>query len=162
MIVEPITIAERAALLAVATATGLFTADEAESLLGRILDQLASCGLPAGHAALACREVPGGSPVGWTYFAPDPHAEGVWNVWWLGVDPASHGTGAGWSLLRRAEAQAAADGARLMIIETSSKDSQARARRFYGKEGYAECGRIPDFYGEGDDKVIFARRPRAA
>ena len=31
-------------------------------------------------------------------------------------------------------------------------------RRFYAKRGYAECGRVPDFYAEGDGKVIYAKR----
>lgn len=162
MTVATVTPSDRAPLLAIAVATGLFTADEADGLLGGVLDQLASSSLPAGHSALLCRMVPGSAVVGWTYFAPDPHAGGVWNVWWLGVEPASQGAGAGALLLRRAEAQAAAEGGRLMIVETSAKAPQARARRFYAKEGYSECGCVPDFYGEGDDKVIFARRPRSA
>lgn len=162
MRVEPVTFTERTQLLAIAIATGLFTADEAEGLLGGVLDRLASRDLAPGDSALVCRTLPGGTVVGWTYFAADQHADGVWNVWWLGVDPGSHGTGAGALLLRHAEAHAAAQGGRLMIIETSAKDSLARARRFYAKEGYSECGCIPDFYGEGDDKVIFSRRPRAA
>jgi ribosomal protein S18 acetylase RimI-like enzyme len=105
---------------------------------------------------------PGTGVVGWTYFAPDAYADGVWNVWWLGVEPASHGAGVGALLLRQAEAQAASEGGRLMVVETSAAPSQARARRFYVKEGYSECGCVPDFYGEGDDKVILARRPRPA
>jgi ribosomal protein S18 acetylase RimI-like enzyme len=161
MTAEPVAPSDRSQLLAIAVATGLFTADEADGLLGGVLDQLANNSLPAGHSALLCRTSPGSAAVGWTYFAPDPHADGVWNVWWLGVEPGAHGTGAGALLLRQAEAQAAAGGGRLVIVETSAKDAQARARRFYAKEGYAECGRVPDFYGDGDDKVIFARRPRS-
>jgi ribosomal protein S18 acetylase RimI-like enzyme len=161
MLPAPVSSTDRAALLAVATATGLFSAEEAEGLLGGILDQLASGALPEGHAALACRQAADGTILGWTYFAPDPHAEGVWNVWWIGVAPAAQGLGVGRSLLLAAEAQAAARGARVVVIETSAKDGQARARRFYAREGYAECGRVPDFYAEGDHKVLFARRPRS-
>jgi ribosomal protein S18 acetylase RimI-like enzyme len=160
MILQAVTAADRSELLAVATATGLFTTEDAESLLGGILDQLESNELPAGHAAVACRTAVGAQIVGWTYFAPDAHAEGVWNVWWIGVAPDSHGSGAGSLLLRHAEAEAAAASGRLVVIETSSLDSQARARRFYAREGYLECGVVPDFYAEGDHKVIFARRPR--
>lgn len=157
MHLHPVTPADRPALLAVATATGLFSAAEAESLLGGILDALASGDLPDGSTAVACRLAPDGPVCGWTYVAPDAHAEGVWNLWWLGVEPSAHGSSAGTMLLRDAEARALANGARLMIIETSAKDSQARARRFYAREGYADVGRIPEFYGPGDDKVIFFR-----
>lgn len=158
---QPVTPTDRDALLAVAVETGLFTAPEAEGLLGGILDALAAGDLPDGSAALACRLVAGGPVVGWCYFSPDAHAEGVWNLWWLGVEPSAHGRGVGTSLLRSAEATARQHGARMMIIETSSMDSQARARRFYSREGYADVGRVPDFYGSGDDKIIY-HRPLAA
>jgi ribosomal protein S18 acetylase RimI-like enzyme len=151
---------DRTRLLEVAVATGLFSADDAERLLGGVLDALFADALPAGSAALACRATPTAAPAGWTYFAPDAHAEGVWNVWWLGVEPAAHGIGAGVALLRRAEDHAATDGGRLMVIETSGLESQARARRFYAREGYTEAGRIPDFYGAGDDKIIFFKHLR--
>jgi ribosomal protein S18 acetylase RimI-like enzyme len=155
--VEP---TERSALLAVAVQTGLFSAGDAEALLGSVLDQLEAGTLPAGHAALVCRPRPSAPIAGWTYFAPDQYADGVWNVWWLGVSPESQGAGVGQSLLRAAESLAHAAGARVVVVETSSRDPLARARTFYAKEGYAECGRVPDFYGDGDHKVIFSRRPR--
>jgi ribosomal protein S18 acetylase RimI-like enzyme len=96
----------------------------------------------------------------WAYYAPDQHADAVWNIWWIGVQPASQGLGAGRGLLHHIEARVAAQGARLVVIETSATAGLARARRFYASQGYAECGRVPDFYAEGDDKVVFARRPR--
>jgi ribosomal protein S18 acetylase RimI-like enzyme len=46
----------------------------------------------------------------------------------------------------------------LLIIETSATPPLEPARRLYLRRGYRECGTIPDFYGEGDDKVIFAKR----
>lgn len=160
MNVVPVEPVDRSALLAVAVKTGLFSPDDAEVLLGGVLDQLAAGTLPGGHAALACRTLPDAEVIGWTYFAPDQYAEGVWNVWWLGVSTEAHGMGAGQSLLRAAESHAHAAGARIVVVETSSGDAQARARMFYAKEGYAECGGVPDFYGDGDHKVIFSRRPR--
>ncbi len=160
MNVVPVEILDRTALLDVAVKTGLFALDDAEALLGGVLDQLSTGALPLGHAALACRSSQQSNVIGWTYFAPDQYAEGVWNVWWLGVVPDSQGNGAGSLLLRAAESFAQSAGARIVVVETSSKDSQARARKFYAKEGYTECGCVPDFYGEGDHKIIFSRRPR--
>lgn len=152
---------DREALLAIAVRTGLFTSDEAESLLGGVLDGLASGSLPEGHQAAACRLRAGESFIGWTYFAPDPHAQGVWNLWWIGVDPEHHGAGAGVQLLRHAEKTVAAEGGRVLVIETSDAPALASARRLYAAQGYLECGRIPNFYAEGESKVVFARRPRA-
>lgn len=162
MIIQPVNFSDRAELIGVAVKTGIFSPTEAEALLGSILDQLAEGILPDGHAALSCRTHSGGVVTGWTYFAPDQYAEGVLNVWWLGVSPEEQGTGVGTALLRAAESLALDNGARIVVIETSSKEPQARARGFYLRQGYAECGRVPDFYGDGDHKVIFSRRPRQA
>jgi ribosomal protein S18 acetylase RimI-like enzyme len=151
---------DRDALLALAVRTGLFTPEEAEGLLGGVLDGLAFGSLPQGHQSAACRLRAGGTVIGWTYFAPDQHADGVWNLWWIGVDPDHHGAGAGLLLLRHAEKIVSSKAGRLLVIETSDAPALARARRFYEAQGYRECGRIPDFYAEGESKVIFARRPR--
>jgi ribosomal protein S18 acetylase RimI-like enzyme len=162
MRIEPVAIQNRGALLSIAVSTGLFTSEEADFLLGGVLDRLSSGELPDGHQAFACRPEPGASLIGWTYFAPDQHASGVWNLWWIGVHPGSHGTGVGLQLLHHAEKIVASHGGRVLVVETSDAVALARARRFYEVEGYRECGRIPDFYAEGEAKVLFARRPRSA
>ena len=157
VIITPVQKQERAALLSLAVSTGLFTPTDAEGLLGGILDELAAGDLPEGHAAVACRKSHDGPAIGWSYYAPDPYANRVWNVWWIGVHPNHHGDGAGQRLLAHIEQSAIASGARVIVIETSDQAPLDRARRFYTKLGYAERGRIPDFYAEGDAKVIFSR-----
>jgi ribosomal protein S18 acetylase RimI-like enzyme len=37
-------------------------------------------------------------------------------------------------------------------------EAAASTPRFYERLGYARCGEVPDFYSDGDGKVIFARR----
>jgi ribosomal protein S18 acetylase RimI-like enzyme len=162
MYVESISSEERDSLLSIAINTGLFTVEEAESMLGGIIDGFGSRDMPEGHQAFCCRLNSVEPPVGWAYLAPDPHASGIWNLWWIGVSPVEHGTGAGKLLLRHAENLVAQCEGRLLIIETSDTEPLTRARRFYESQGYMECGRIPDFYAPGDGKVIFARQPRCS
>ncbi len=157
MMIEPHRADERAQLLSLAVQTGLFSAAEAEALLGSVLDALAAGSLPEGHQTMTCRAAAGGPALGWSYVAPDPYADGVWNVWWIGVAPDHQGTGVSRRLLEHVEHTVRAAGARVVVIETSDKAAQARARRFYAKFGYTECGRIPDFYARGEAKVIYAR-----
>ena len=157
MIIESIRTGERNALLALAVCTGLFTDEDADGLLGGVLDSYFSGELPEHHTVVACREHHGDPAIGWTYFAPDQYAENVWNVWWIGVDPKRHGTGAGNALLTYIEQVIAATGGRVVVIETSDQELLARARKFYKKAGYVERGFIPDFYALGESKVIFSR-----
>jgi ribosomal protein S18 acetylase RimI-like enzyme len=163
MPINSVTPPERAHLLGVATRTGLFSEEEAESLLGGVLDGIEAMELPEGHQAASYRKEADGPAVGWCYFAPDDHAAGVWNLWWIGVDPEEHGTEAGRAMLAHVEECVVGSGGRLLVIETSDSAALARARRFYTRAGYKDCGRIPHFYAENEAKVIFARRlPGAA
>jgi ribosomal protein S18 acetylase RimI-like enzyme len=45
-----------------------------------------------------------------------------------------------------------------MVIETSSQPSYHPTRAFYRRRGYDEVARVKDFYSDGDDRVIFAKR----
>lgn len=156
--VRPPAAADSKALLAMAVATGLFDEQEADALLGGVLRSWFSGTLGDGHQVLAWYSQDSQDPRGWCYFAPDPHADGVWNLWWIGVHPDYHGKGVGVALLTAVEDCLRREEARLLIIETSSMESTERARAFYVRQGYSDCGRIPDFYGQGDDKLIFCKR----
>jgi len=61
-------------------------------------------------------------------------------------------------LLGFVEGHVRAAGGRLLVIESSSQPTFDPVRRFYSKRGYVECGRVPDFYADGDGKVIVAKR----
>ena len=111
-----------------------------------------------GHQAQVWTDGPAGPPAGWAYFAPAAKADQVWDLWWIGVAPTRQGEGIGGELLRFVEAHVRAVGGRLLLIETSSLPTFDPIRRFYAKRGYVECGRVPDFYAEGDDKMIYAKR----
>jgi ribosomal protein S18 acetylase RimI-like enzyme len=90
---------------------------------------------------------------------------GTFDLYWIAVDPNWHGRGAGSLLVEYVEQQVcqmttSAEGARLLIIETSSLPRYEAARRLYLRHHYREVARIPDFYAEGDDRVIYAKRLR--
>lgn len=153
---------ESSVLVALAVSTGLFSPHEARSLLGDTLDAFHAGQLGDGHTVGVWTDGSSSTPLGWTYFAPDMHADAVWNLWWIGVAPSHHGQGVGEALLRAVEGQVREADGRLLVVETSALAALARARRFYERCGYARCGEVPDFYAEGDAKVIFARRMAAS
>lgn len=144
---------ETASLVELALRTGLFTPEDADLLLRSTLDQLHAGTLGEGHFAFVLES--DGQARGWVYFSDNPRANGVWDLWWIGVDPAHHGRGIGAQLMAFVEAYARDRGARLLQVETSDTDALASTRAFYTRLGYATCGRVPDYYADGDGKVTF-------
>ena len=96
--------------------------------------------------------------VGAAYFGLETHSDRVWNLYFLAVLPNTQGAGIGSGLVAWAEANLKNRGqavAKLLVIETSSVESFAPTRAFYQKQGYLEEARVREYYGAGDDKVIF-------
>ena len=149
---------ESRALVSLAESTGIFNPGEAEDLLGHVLEELHAGRLAPGHQAHVWVSTVTAPAEGWVYFAPTSNAEGVWDLWWIGVAPDSQRRGIGDSLLRFVENHVLAADGRLLLIETSSLPAFDPVRQFYSQRGYAECGRIPDFYAVGDAKVIFFKQ----
>ena len=96
--------------------------------------------------------------VGGAYYAPEPFADRVWNLYFLAVEPTGHRSGLGGALIGHVEKELREAGpsvARVLIVETSSLHTYAQARSFYAKQGFDEEARIREFYGPGDNKVVF-------
>jgi ribosomal protein S18 acetylase RimI-like enzyme len=92
------------------------------------------------------------------YAIPERLTNGTWNQLLIAVDPAQQGRGLGKSLMRNLERTVAAKGGRLVLVETSGVADFEPTRAFYCAIGYTETARIPDFYDDGDDKIIFTRK----
>jgi ribosomal protein S18 acetylase RimI-like enzyme len=101
---------------------------------------------------------PGGDLIGYVCYGPTPCTAGTYDLYWIAVARHAQNGGAGTILLQEVERRLARADARLVIIETSSQPLYAPTRAFYVRRGYAEVARVPDFYAEGDDRVIFAKR----
>ncbi|MEM6660727.1 MAG: GNAT family N-acetyltransferase [Pseudomonadota bacterium] len=97
-----------------------------------------------------------GTTAGFTFSRPEEITDRTWNILALGLDPAFQGQGLGTALLRGTEA--ALPDARMIIIETTQLPEQDAARALYAAAGYEQQAHIPDFYGDGEDKVVFVKR----
>ncbi|MEM7287753.1 MAG: N-acetyltransferase [Actinomycetota bacterium] len=100
-----------------------------------------------------------GRPIaGAAYYAPEPFADRMWNLYFIATAPDHHGSGTGSALLTHVEGSLRAMGetvARTLIVDTSSVDDYEQARSFYEARGFVEEARVRDFYGPGDHKVTF-------
>lgn len=91
------------------------------------------------------------------YFVPEGFADGVWNLLMIAVDPKRHGSGLGTQLMEVVETQLAAQGVRILLVDTSGKVEFKRTRAFYDMLGYEREARIRDYWSDGDDKVTFRK-----
>lgn len=91
------------------------------------------------------------------YAAEERMTAGCWNLLLIAVHPAVQGTGVGSALMAAVEGALAALLVRILLVETSGMPDFARTRAFYAARGYAEEGRIREYYTAGDDKVIFRK-----
>ncbi len=157
MLIRNPTPSESQILMNLAEATGVFQPDEVTELLGSTLSSFHAGTLGDQHQIKVATQEGTDHILAWSYFAPSQYASGVWDVWWIGAHPEVHGQGVGRQMLALIESEIRTQGGRVIVIETSSLPPLERARKFYPRSGYKECGRIADFYGIGDSKVIFAK-----
>ena len=95
---------------------------------------------------------------GYVCYGATPMTDGVFDLYWIAVDPPHQGRGFGQALLRFVENEVRRQRGRMLLIETSSKESYAPTLRFYHRSGYDEITRIKDFYRVEDDKIVFCKK----
>lgn len=92
---------------------------------------------------------------GYVCFGATPMTRHTYDLYWIVVDPNQRGKGIGHHLLRALTATVAHSGGRILRVETSSTELYRSAKGFYKREGFVEGGRIPDFYSDRDDLIIY-------
>jgi ribosomal protein S18 acetylase RimI-like enzyme len=145
----------RARLHQILCATGVFRDDEITVAL-EVMD--ACFAVPDGDYAALGAFTRSGELVGYVCYGPTPCTLGTWDLYWIAVHPQAQGMGVGTRLLEEVDRRLALRDARLVVIETSSLPRYAPTRAFYQQRGYQVVARVPDFYAQGDDRVIFAKR----
>jgi ribosomal protein S18 acetylase RimI-like enzyme len=96
--------------------------------------------------------------VGFACYGPSMSTDRTFDLYWIAVDRAAHGTGCGTVLLSEVERRLEALHARMLVVETSSRSDYAATRGFYLKRGYVEAARVREFYAPHDDRIILTKR----
>ena len=99
-----------------------------------------------------------GGVAGYMTWGPTPMAENVYDLYWMAVSPREQGRGRGKELVAWLEEKVRGLGGRMIIIETAGQPKYHPTRQFYLRLGYAEVARVPDFYKDGDDRIIYIKR----
>lgn len=93
---------------------------------------------------------------GFVVFGSASLTDYAWDIYWLAVDKAYQRKGLGKKLIKSTVDYALkkADKA-ILRIEASGRATNEKVLAFYQALGFIEGGRIPDFYSDKDDLVIY-------
>lgn len=92
------------------------------------------------------------------YCVPEKLTDGTYNLLAIGVSRDSQRRGIASQMMTHIEKQLKQKDGRLLLVETSSDDTQLGARNFYKKIGYTQAAIIKDFWKDGEDKIVFWKK----
>lgn len=98
---------------------------------------------------------------GYLCYGPTPMTDGTYDLYWLVTHPDQRRRGVARMLVVAMEERLRSEGARLVRVETSSKEGYGAARRFYRSCAYEESAVLREFYRPGDDLIIFTKSLQA-
>jgi ribosomal protein S18 acetylase RimI-like enzyme len=152
----PLAPLHRPHLEAVVRATGVFSTEEVAVALA-LFDQAIGRGEAGDYEFVGAFDA-GGTLIGYACYGPTPATDGTFDLYWIAVHPDAQRSGAGAALMAEVERRLSARRARLLVVETSSREAYAPTRRFYDRLGYATAAQLRDFYGRGDHRVILTKQ----
>ena len=158
--IRPLHREDRSRIRDVVIASGKFTPVEIAVAM-ELVDEALTRGELSGYIVAVLEEEGHQPPLqGYVCYGHTPLTDGVYDLYWIVVDPASQGKGFGRRLLDFVEKDVVARRGRMLLIETSSQQTYDATIRFYQRSGYQVAARIKNFYRIGDDKLIFSKELR--
>lgn len=134
-------------------AAGMFSRDEAQFLAEGALDASED-----GSTCFVDNAPDGQGLASVLYYRPEEAADRAYDLTMIAVRPDLQAAGRGAALMRHAEDDLRERGQRLLIVRTSGTSQYDKTREFYRGLGYSEQSRVPDYWTEGDDLVLFTKR----
>jgi len=151
-LLHPVGRAHRARLEQLTRGTGLFREEEVATAVELLDESLAG---DEDYRFLGAFD--GDQLIGYACWGSTPGTVTTSDLYWIVVDRDKQGSGIGTQLLGEVERRLAADGRRLVVVETSSRSDYVPTRAFYEARGYTRAATIPAYYAPGDDLVIYTK-----
>jgi ribosomal protein S18 acetylase RimI-like enzyme len=143
---------------AVTRATGFFS-DEEVGIARELAEENLSKGeVVSGYHFLVLDTADSDGLDAFACFGPVPGTKTSFDLYWIVVSPAAQGRGVGRRLLGAVETRIRAAGGKQIYADTSSRALYAPTRAFYERTGFVQVALLPDFYDEGDGKVVYMKR----
>jgi ribosomal protein S18 acetylase RimI-like enzyme len=156
ILVRPMTSGDRASIAELIVSVENFNQAEADCALELVDIYLNHKNQTDYHVVVA--EDAASAVRGYACWGPVPLTRGAYDLYWIATHPAARGKGFGRALIGYVESKVLENAGRLLVAETSLKDSYSKTIQFYHRLGFEEAARIGDFYDVGDAKLIFVKR----
>ena len=135
---------------------GVFNQEEVDSVPAMFDEYLRYGAEGSGYHFIVYRERE--QVLGYAIYGFRDLTDGVYDLYWIAVDPSARRKSVGRKLLTACEDAVREAGGRMIIAETSGTAEYESTREFYVRTGYKAEAIIKDFYKPGDDLYIFIKR----
>jgi GNAT superfamily N-acetyltransferase len=153
--IRPIRAEDREAVRALIEGTGAFKPPEVEVAIELVDAALSRPDQKDYHPYVLVEE--DGTVVSYACFGKNEMTAATFDLYWLATRADRMGKGYGRRIVAFVEEEVRRRGGRLLVIETSSKESYGDTRAFYEKIGCTLAAKLPDYYDQGDDKLIYLK-----
>jgi ribosomal protein S18 acetylase RimI-like enzyme len=143
-------------ILSITARAGVFSQEEVECVGELWAEYLKDGSEYCGYNFIVYRD--GDRVLGFACYGRRDLTHGVFDLYWIAVDPAARCNGVGRTLLTTCEEAVRELGGRMLVAETSGTPLYDGTRKFYFGMGYENAAIIKDFYTAGDDLIIFIKR----
>jgi len=101
------------------------------------------------------RLIEDGKVIGFANFGQNPSSVHSWDLYWIAIQEEYRKMHYGSVILKEAEERIRSLGGKIVWIETSGRPLYEPTRHFYLKNGYVIEATLREFYGPGDDKIVY-------
>lgn len=148
--------ADKGQIADITARAGVFNQEEVDSVPAMFDEYLRYGAEASGYHFIVYRE--GEQVLGYAIYGYRDLTDGVYDLYWIAVDPNARRKGVGRALITACEEAVRAAGGRIIIAETSGTAEYESTREFYVRTGYVNEATIKDFYKPGDDLKIYIKR----
>lgn len=147
--------ADKAAFARILESSGFFYDFEVEVVMSLLEETVEHGEEKSGYYWL--RYIENGKVIAFATYGPNSCTIDSWDLYWIAVSEEYRNKHIGSLILNDVEKRAKDKGCRILWIETAGRSLYEPTRYFYIKNGYELAGTLKEYYGPGDDKLVYRK-----